>query len=118
MPPDAGSPGAGAGPADAFDLWLRRDLHRRHSATAAEPVPDELLRLLGEVREAAAPGAARPPPHPGREPDTPRGFERRVRERAYLLWLEEDRPEGRALEHWMLAFTRLVAREAHERRVG
>ena len=34
------------------------------------------------------------------------GFERRVRERAYFLWLGEGRPEGRALEHWMLAFTR------------
>jgi hypothetical protein len=41
-----------------------------------------------------------------------------VRERAYFLWLEEDRPEGRALEHWMLSFTRQVAREAHERHAG
>ena len=47
--------------------------------------------------------------------DVQGAFERRVRGRAYFLWLEEGRPEGRALEHWMLAFTRQVAREAYER---
>lgn len=29
--------------------------------------------------------------------------ERRVRERAYFLWLQEGRPEGRAAEHWLRA---------------
>jgi len=50
--------------------------------------------------------------------DAQGAFERRVRERAYFLWLGEGRPERRALEHWMLAFTRQVAREAHERHAG
>ncbi|MDP2344219.1 MAG: DUF2934 domain-containing protein [Deltaproteobacteria bacterium] len=27
----------------------------------------------------------------------------KVRERAYYLWLEEGRPEGRAFEHWQRA---------------
>ena len=121
-PPDAGSAGAGADAADAFDLWLRRDLHRRYPDTAAEPVPRELLRLLGGASEAAGPRAVGPPPPRGsRAPGTPGargGFERRVHERAYFLWLGEGRPEGRALEHWMLAFTRQVAQEAHERHVG
>lgn len=30
-------------------------------------------------------------------------WEARVRERAYHLWLEEGRPEGRALAHWDMA---------------
>lgn len=30
-------------------------------------------------------------------------FEQRIRERAFLLWLEEGQPEGRAIDHWDLA---------------
>jgi hypothetical protein len=119
--PDAGSAGAGADAAGAVDLWLECDLRRRYSGVAAEPVPRELLRLLGDVSEAAGPRAAGPPPRGGRARGTPGaggGFERRVRERAYFLWLAEGRPEGRALEHWMLAFTRQVAQEAHDRHAG
>ena len=29
--------------------------------------------------------------------------ERRIRERAYRIWIEEGRPEGRHKEHWDLA---------------
>ncbi|MGE4047223.1 MAG: DUF2934 domain-containing protein [Acetobacteraceae bacterium] len=29
--------------------------------------------------------------------------ERAIRERAYFLWEEEGRPEGRALDHWQQA---------------
>ena len=36
--------------------------------------------------------------------------EQRIRERAYQLWLEEGKPEGRAKEHWELA-SELVAIE-------
>jgi len=32
------------------------------------------------------------------EPD-----DRRVRERAYLIWVEEGKPEGRELDHWLRA---------------
>ena len=28
------------------------------------------------------------------------GFEERVRQRAYQIWLEEGRPDGRDKEHW------------------
>ena len=38
------------------------------------------------------------------------GEERAVRERAYFLWENEGRPEGRALDHWQ--------RAAAEDRVG
>ena len=38
-------------------------------------------------------------------------FERRVRERAYEIWLHEGRPEGRAEAHWELARTELAAEE-------
>jgi hypothetical protein len=36
-----------------------------------------------------------------------------VRTRAYLLWVEEGRPEGRDVEHWHRA-VELVANEAAE----
>jgi len=33
----------------------------------------------------------------------PEPEEHRVRERAYLIWVEEGRPDGRALDHWLRA---------------
>ena len=38
----------------------------------------------------------------------------RIRERAYRLWLDEGRPEGRAEAHWDMA-TELVAIEENQR---
>ena len=35
--------------------------------------------------------------------NTPEPEEHRVRERAYLLWEEEGKPDGRALDHWLRA---------------
>jgi hypothetical protein len=121
-PPHRGATVAGAGAApDPLDLWLRRGLHRLYSAVAAEPIPPELLRLIEDRPGQPARRAEAPPSSPRSGlgiSDAQGGFERRVRERAYFLWLGEGRPEGRALEHWMLAFTRQVAREAHERHAG
>jgi hypothetical protein len=37
-------------PADPLDAWLRRGLSRRFGAAAGEPVPEHLLRLVGEER--------------------------------------------------------------------
>ena len=46
-PPQRGPDDAGeATPRDAFDLWLRRSLHRLYDGVAQEPVPPELLRLI------------------------------------------------------------------------
>ena len=120
-PPHGGPAAAGAGAPDHLDLWLRRGLRRLHSAVLAEPIPPELLRLVEGGPERAARRAGEPPSpaEPGSGfHDAQEAFERRVRERAFFLWLEEGRLEGRALEHWMLAFTRQVAREAHERHAG
>lgn len=39
--------------------------------------------------------------------------EERIRERAYLLWEEEGRPFGRAVDHWLLA-----AREVADINIG
>jgi hypothetical protein len=40
------SEGGSAGKGDPFDVWLRCRLHRSYGATAAEPIPEELLRLI------------------------------------------------------------------------
>ena len=50
-PREGSEPRPGRGPPaedDAFDLWLRRQLHRCYAAIAAEPIPEELLRLIEE----------------------------------------------------------------------
>ncbi|TCZ55391.1 hypothetical protein [Roseicella aquatilis] len=36
--------------ADAFDLWLRESLRDAFDEVAAEPVPEDLLRLIEEDR--------------------------------------------------------------------
>jgi hypothetical protein len=33
-----------------FDLWLRAELHETFDAVVAEPIPDDLLRLIEEDR--------------------------------------------------------------------
>jgi Protein of unknown function (DUF2934) len=38
-------------------------------------------------------------------PELSRDEERAIRERAYLIWEREGRPEGRAAEHWRSAVT-------------
>lgn len=35
---------------DAFDLWLQRSLHQAFDAVAAEPIPEDILRLIEEDR--------------------------------------------------------------------
>ena len=39
--------------------------------------------------------------------------ERRIRERAYFIWLAEGRPEGRAAAHWQLACSLEAQREEY-----
>lgn len=34
-------------PKEAFDRWLDRNLHRLFDSVATEPIPDELMKLLG-----------------------------------------------------------------------
>jgi len=33
----------------------------------------------------------------------PEELERRIRDRAYRIWVEEGQPEGKYLEHWLRA---------------
>lgn len=49
----AGAAAATQGEA-AFDSWLRRELGRLYDATLAEPVPEELVRLLDSRPRQAA----------------------------------------------------------------
>ncbi len=40
-----------AGKSDAaFDLWLKRGLHKIYDDVANEPIPEELLKLIEEDR--------------------------------------------------------------------
>jgi hypothetical protein len=43
-----------------------------------------------------------------------RDMEERIRERAYYIWLQEGRPEGRDKEHWELAKAQIVAEEQQQ----
>ena len=36
----------------AFDVWLQRGLHKLFDDVASEPIPDDLLRLIEDDREA------------------------------------------------------------------
>ncbi len=38
------------GEEDAFGLWLRQSLHEAFDAAVAEPIPDDILRLIEEDR--------------------------------------------------------------------
>ena len=40
-----------AKPEKAFDLWLDRGLHTLFDSVAAEPIPEDLLRLIEEDRK-------------------------------------------------------------------
>ena len=35
---------------DAFDLWLRQSLHEAFGTAVAEPIPEDILRLIEEDR--------------------------------------------------------------------
>ena len=37
---------------NAFDLWLRRGLHQLYDTVAKEPIPEALLRIIEEDRDA------------------------------------------------------------------
>ncbi len=43
-------PGADAAKPEAFDLWLRRGLHKIYDNVANEPIPEELLKLIEDDR--------------------------------------------------------------------
>ncbi|MCK8786494.1 hypothetical protein M0638_19135 [Roseomonas sp. NAR14] len=49
-PQDVEPPEETEGVDAAFDIWLRKGLHQLYDDVAAEPVPDELLRLIEEDR--------------------------------------------------------------------
>ena len=39
---------------DGFDRWLDRSLHRLFDGVASEPVPDELMKLVGGTERSPA----------------------------------------------------------------
>lgn len=43
--------------------------------------------------------------------------EDRIRERSHQIWLREGRPDGRALDHWLLAEAELKVEQARHLRV-
>ncbi|TPG51550.1 hypothetical protein EAH89_20125 [Roseomonas nepalensis] len=49
-PPRSGPARPGGEPADPFDLWLRRSVHKAYDAVLDEQVPEDLLRLCSDNR--------------------------------------------------------------------
>ncbi|MBP7141740.1 MAG: DUF2934 domain-containing protein [Opitutaceae bacterium] len=49
-------------------------------------------------------------------PATKEPTEQEIQHAAYLLWVEEGRPDGRDLEHWHAARERLGHHHGHDRR--
>jgi hypothetical protein len=45
--------------------------------------------------------------------ETKIGLEQQVRERAYFLWEEDGRPEGRSEEHWQAALDQHLRERAY-----
>jgi hypothetical protein len=39
----------------------------------------------------------------GSEPSEPKPDEHGIRQRAHAIWIEEGRPDGKALDHWLRA---------------
>lgn len=48
--PDAEDAPPGPAGEDAFDLWLRHSLRAAFDRVAAEPVPEDLMRMIEEDR--------------------------------------------------------------------
>jgi len=42
---------AQSAPQDGFNMWLERKLHQMFDDVAAEPLPDNLRKLLAEIEE-------------------------------------------------------------------
>jgi hypothetical protein len=64
--------------------------------------------MLSMANEAPTEASGRADPHvPGDIPASVEGSEGhaegRIRERAYLIWVDEGRPHGRELDHWLRA---------------
>jgi len=48
-------PDGSAAPDPAFERWLNRQLHGLYDPVLAEPLPDELMRLLDRFEERPTP---------------------------------------------------------------
>jgi hypothetical protein len=44
-----------------------------------------------------------PPASPASDADAPASREHLIRKRAHEIWIEEGKPEGQALDHWLRA---------------
>lgn len=78
-----------------------------HAALAANPADQDAKLEIGldesfpssDAPATTAPGAGEPAPSSGFDADAERRIVER-RERAYALWEQEGRPEGRQDDHW------------------
>ncbi|MBA4788400.1 MAG: DUF2934 domain-containing protein [Rhizobiales bacterium] len=74
----------------------------------AKTTDADLDEALKDSFPASDPPAATNPsrftgPEVTKESDTAAAVDARIRRKAYELWQEEGRPDGRAEEHWKLA---------------
>src|SRR5580658_2653317 len=71
------------------------------AAANAELVPNKDLETLSAAMHVCRSGPLEPGPDPlGVLAETPAGLNQVVRERAYLLWEQAGRPDGRADDFW------------------
>lgn len=97
---------------ETADPTAGADREERHQVTR-ERIPADPV----QPTETASPRRERPA---GDRPDAQgaAGREERIRSRAYQLWEEGGRPEGRALEHWERAAQDLDREDAALHREG
>ncbi|SHK25761.1 Protein of unknown function [Roseomonas rosea] len=102
-----GEPGASA----AEESYEAKALE---AAAHSELAPDEELREFTAKPHASRSGPLQPYGDSLRsDSETKLGLEQVVREHAYLLWVEEGRPEGRATDHWRRALEEHVRHRAY-----
>jgi hypothetical protein len=84
------------------------------AAAHGQLVPDEELSMLSARIHASRGGALAPyGDHVSADSQTRTGLAQEVRERAYRLWEQEGRQEGRSDEHWHRAMAEHLRERAY-----
>ena len=84
------------------------------AAASGQLVPDqELTELIARMHHSRGGKLAPDDDHVAGNSQTKAALEQEVREKAYLLWENEGRPEGRSEEHWHRALNEHLRERAY-----